>query len=157
MESLAQYDGLFSEWEEGVELSKIELDVALDHKGTQPFAILGQSSSIAKGLQLPMGESDQEYAKERPPLDDFPDVTRVPLIATLLKKLNGHPHDNNLQFEAADHRYFIHGVPPLGSVVDRAWESSGILIRTSSGCSRPSGLDESTFEKWTAPRTPPTL
>ena len=55
VESLEQYDELFAEWEEGVELSKIELDVALDHKGTQPFAILGQSSSIAKGLQLPMG------------------------------------------------------------------------------------------------------
>ena len=37
VESLAQYDGLFSEWEEGVVLSKIELDVALDRKGTQPL------------------------------------------------------------------------------------------------------------------------
>ena len=116
VESLEQYDELFAEWEEGVELSKIELDVALDHKGTQPFAILGQSSSIAKGLQLPMGERDQEYTKVRPPPDDFPDVTLVPPTATLLKKLNGHPHDNNLRFEAADHRYFIHGVPSLGSV-----------------------------------------
>ena len=80
VESLEQYDELFAEWEEGVELSKIELDVALDHKGTQPFAILGQSSSIAKGLQRPMGERDHEYTKVHPHLTTSQMLHLYPLL-----------------------------------------------------------------------------
>ena len=62
-----QYYGMLSERGEDVELPGMDSDTALSTCAainlgdTQPFAILGQSGGIAKGLQLPIGRGDQKY------------------------------------------------------------------------------------------------